>query len=408
VLRLLPFLAILTTGCATSFEVPRNTVDLSREAYSLRRQDMTEIIEMPVSGQGRYGDLARCADAELPLGLPPGPINSGGAALSAPPLSPGDMLRLSIADDDVFSGDYVISPEGQLHLPHLPPISAAGFQLDIVEQLAATAMLTHEMFVPGFLQVELQIAQWAPIQVYVAGAVFQPGDFLLNDRNVAQVQAGRVEAEGDVESGRTLTSALFAASGLRPDADVRHVVLVRNGERRLIDLSGAFNGQAFADPILAAGDQIHVLSRGCFQEALARPSRITMPGIRVYMSNLTRPAFSNANSAIGMDTTRLPYGTRFLQGLVAANCVGGTQATNADRYAVLISRNPVTGESEVIARSVEDLVRRADRDRFDPILLPGDALACYDSHVTNLRDVLGAFGEVLSPAISFTLLSGAN
>ena len=124
------------------------------------------------------------------------------------------------------------------------------------------------------------------------------------------------------------------------------------------------------------------------------------------MSNLTRPAASNAASAIGQEATRLPYGTRFLQGLVSANCVGGTQATNARRWGVLISRNPVTGQSEVIARSVEDLVRRADRDDFNPLLLPNDAIACYDSHATNARDVIAMMAEAVSPAVSAAVLGG--
>ena len=140
--------------------------------------------------------------------------------------------------------------------------------------------------------------------------------------------------------------------------------------------------------------------------ALARPSRITPPGIRVYMSNLTRPATSNATSAIGDYSTKLPYGTRFLQGLVSANCVGGIQATNARRWAVLMSRNPITGESEVIARSIEDLVRRADRDDFNPVLLPNDAIACYDSHVTNARDIIAMMSETVSPALNAAIFGG--
>ena len=124
------------------------------------------------------------------------------------------------------------------------------------------------------------------------------------------------------------------------------------------------------------------------------------------MSNLTRPALSNANSAIGKHSTELPYGTRLLQGLVSANCVGGIQATNARRWSVLISRNPITGESEVIARSVEELVRRADRDDFNPVLLPNDAIACYDSHVTNIRDVIAAFSEAVAPVLNAAVLGG--
>jgi hypothetical protein len=46
----------------------------------------------------------------------------------------------------------------------------------------------------------------------------------------------------------------------------------------------------------------------------------------------------------------------------------------------------------VIERDIEDLLRRADRDDYDPYLLPGDALACYDSTVTNIAEIGRIFG----------------
>jgi hypothetical protein len=127
-----------------------------------------------------------------------------------------------------------------------------------------------------------------------------------------------------------------------------------------------------ADPQLTAGDRVIVGSAGCFQPRMVRPTSVTAPGIRVFMSNLTRPANHNAGSAIGRDSTSLPYGTRFLQGLVAANCVGGS-ILNAQRHAILISRNPMNGRTVVIQRSIEQLVRNANRDDLDPWLMPGDS-----------------------------------
>jgi hypothetical protein len=55
----------------------------------------------------------------------------------------------------------------------------------------------------------------------------------------------------------------------------------------------------------------------------------------------------------------------------------------------------------VISRPVEALVRRADRDGFDPYLMPGDAIACYDSAITNFGDVVdlladGAMGATIA------------
>ena len=102
------------------------------------------------------------------------------------------------------------------------------------------------------------------------------------------------------------------------------------------------------------------------------------------MSNLAVPASSNAQSAISKDTVELRYGTRFLQAVFSLNCVGGARLTNSNRSAVLFTRNPITGQSIVIERNLEELLRRGDRDDFDPYLMPGDALACYDSSVINI------------------------
>jgi hypothetical protein len=86
-----------------------------------------------------------------------------------------------------------------------------------------------------------------------------------------------------------------------------------------------------------------------------------------------------------------------MQAVIDSNCVGGSRSTNANRSSVLFSRNPITGVSAVIERDIEKLLRRANRDDYDPYLLPGDSLACYDSSVTNITEigrVLGVIGAV--------------
>jgi hypothetical protein len=83
-----------------------------------------------------------------------------------------------------------------------------------------------------------------------------------------------------------------------------------------------------------------------------------------------------------------------MQAVIDANCVGGPRSTSADRSSVLFSRNPINGLSVVIERDIEDLLRRADRDDYDPYLLPGDALACYDSTITNIAEIGRVIGIV--------------
>lgn len=405
--RFSPLLAaIALSACAGSFERPDNIADMNHDGYQAQRQSMAERREPAWNSTVASQNMGQCQDMDLALSGQP--VDAGlGSAFNEPELlSPGDLVRLEIARGEGFEGDYVVAPSGYVKLPYLGEVPAAGMTISDLENTIARLLVKGGYFKPNFIQTNLSILQWAPVQVSVSGAVFQSGDVLLNEKAADTDPTARIDASGDFTFQRRLSTALFAAAGVRPDADVQNVVLIRNGKRRVFDMSGALDGGPVDDPLLVAGDRIHVPSRGCFQMALARPSRITPPGIRVFMSNLTRPSASNASSAIGQHATQLPYGTRFLQGLVSANCVGGIQATNARRWGVLMSRNPITGESEVVARSIEDLVRRADRDDFNPVLLPNDAIACYDSHVTNVRDVIAMVSETVAPALNAALVGG--
>lgn len=403
---LLVCLFVSLSACATAFDTPRNLSGEAIGSYQAQRQSMSERPEYVEMTTAMFQNAGRCNDIDLALA----PIDASLLVVPSfeeqPHLSPGDLVRVEIVRGEGFSGDYVISAAGYIRVPYLGDLPAAGFPAIALENAISRLLVEGGFFRSSFVQVSASVLQWAPIQVQVGGAVFSSGDVVLNERRAADDRDERVEAAGDFTTKRTLSAALFAAAGIRPDADVRNIVLIRKGRRRIYDMSGSLDGGPVDDPLLVAGDRIHVPSRGCFQMALARPSRITPPGIRVYMSNLTQPAASNANSAIGRDATSLPYGTRLLQGLVSANCVGGIQATNAGRWGVLISRNPITGESEVIARSIEQMVRRADRDDFNPVLLPGDAIACYDSHATNARDIIATLSEVASPILNAVVLGG--
>ena len=405
--KLIPLVAAFAlSACAGSFERPQNLTNMNQAGYQAQFQSMSDRADASSLSTAASQNMGKCQDMDL--ALTGQPIDAGlGNAFSEPELlSPGDMVRLEIARGEGFEGDFIVAPSGYVKLPYIGDVPAAGMTVSDLENTIARLLVKGGYFNAGFIQTNLSVLQWAPIQVSVSGAVFQSGDVLLNEKASDTDPAARIDASGDFTFQRRLSTALFAAAGVRPDADVRNLVLIRNGKRRVFDMSGALDGGPIDDPLLVAGDRIHVPSRGCFQMALARPSRITPPGIRVFMSNLTRPSASNANSAIGQHATQLPYGTRFLQGLVSANCVGGIQATNARRWGVLMSRNPITGESEVVARSIEDLVRRADRDDFNPVLLPNDAIACYDSHVTNARDIVAMVSEAVAPALNAALVGG--
>jgi polysaccharide export outer membrane protein len=323
------------------------------------------------------------------------------SARNALPLSPGDLIEVMMEYGEGFNGTYVLDNLGLLSLPIIRAIDASGISPRELSDRIELALIKSGIFRPAMATVHVKILHLAAIEVPVTGAVFQPGRVLINKKNANADMVQRVAAAGDYSNKRLLSEAIRAAYGVRPDAKLDQVILIRQGWQIEVDLTGILSGVPVHDYPLIAGDQVIVPSTGCFQSHLVRPSQITPKGFRVFMSNLIDSAQSNSSAAVGRYSTNLPYGTKLLQAAVSANCVGGKEWTNAPRKVMLASVNPITNQTQVIERSVEQLMRHANRDDINPYVMPNDAIACYDSGVTNLRDVAKTVVDLLTPFILF-------
>lgn len=317
----------------------------------------------------------------------------GARTLLGEMVSRNDLLDVRIAEDESLSGRYVVSRDGTLKLPFLQSIPAQGRSVADIESMLAGALINAQLY-ENLPAISVRVVDFASVSVGVSGSVFEPHQIELGGTRGDQIDANRAQALGASTEARNLSSALRAAGGIRPDADISAVELRRAGRLYKLDLRGVFEGRNMVDVMLLTGDQIHVPSRQCFQDDLMRPSPISPPGVTMFLSNLTQPASGNAPSAIGREVREMPYGTRYMQAVVDANCVGGARISSAHRSAMLMSRNPETKVSVVIERDIEDMLRRADRDDYDPYILPGDAIACYDSAVTNFAEAARILGAV--------------
>ncbi len=391
-------LSLVLSGCI-AFDKPDNQYDLGGpQGYMAQRADLPSNVKGDALTV-RAENESRCTDLS-----PMAPVSS--APPVDVPLSAGDLIRVNVTGDEPPTGTYKVNSAGTLALTGVGDLPVTGLTAAEAEADLERILEAKHIFRHGYGHASLRILDRGPARVIVTGAVFQAGQVVINERAPNESDTVRETAIGDHAIGRTLSIALSHAAGVRPDADLAHITIEHAGNRRTVDLSGILTGEPTEDPMLSEGDRVIVPSRHCFQQALARPTPITPPGIKVFISNLTTPASSNASAAIGSETTSLAYGTRMLQALVAANCVGGTQITNADRWAVLITSNPTTGQSEVVERQIEALVRRRDRDAYNPVLMQGDALACYDSNVQNVRDVLKSIGDAALGATVGQTLGG--
>ncbi|MDS3859196.1 polysaccharide biosynthesis/export family protein [Thermosynechococcaceae cyanobacterium BACA0444] len=320
------------------------------------------------------------------------------------PLSPGDRLNVQIREGEGFSGIYEVSLDGTINIPYLQPIRVVGLDIAQVEQILTRSLVQAGLFNPKFVQVSVAIRQWGPILINISGATFEPGQRMINSLS-AEAQAtdqASSRISGSYPPNRYLTAALQAGGGITPYADLQNIRIIRDGQENVVDLSPIFLGGKITDVPLVAGDQIIVPSKPEFQNDYVRPSQITPPGIAVNLSNLTVPATSNASSNLSSQNNSFAYGIRFSQAIVFANCVGGTQTTNALRYGVLVRTDRLTGKTTYVQRSVESLIRNSTDNENNPFLMPYDSVACYDSTVTNISAVLGFLSNLISP---FNLLN---
>ncbi len=321
------------------------------------------------------------------------------------PLSPGDRIEVSIPEDTYFSRVYEINQDGQLEVPYLGNISVLGLEPSEAQRILCQALINRGYF-PHTLLLSLQIFKWAPIQVTVSGEVFGPGRVSINEPEDPEKTSISLEARqitGDYPRRRYLTNAIRSAGGVLPTADLTKITVIRGDTKTIVDLSGVFSGEEVNDIPLVAGDRIIVPKSDRLQPELVRPSQITPPGIKVFVSNLTIPANSNSESAINNREEGIifPYGARLSQAAVAVNCAGGTQLSNVSRRITLMRVDRITGKTTIVDRRIQLLMRESENDTDNPFLMPRDGVACYDSTVTNIRDIFNTLGQILSPLLLF-------
>jgi polysaccharide export outer membrane protein len=313
-------------------------------------------------------------------------------------LSVGDKLDISILNGDDFSRAVEIDADGNIYLPYLQAVVAKNLTLAQLNMAIKNQLIDENLMKLHAIRISIVPISWAPINITTSGAVFEPGQHMINKKLPTEVKDDGSNYAGDQASERSIEAALRSSGGIRPDADLTTVNVIRDNQIYSLDLSGILTGEAIKEFTLMSGDKVHVPSSYQFDDELARPSPITAPGIRVYISNLTQPASSNSQSAVDREATRFPYGTRLLNGAIAANCVGGAQSTNAGRYILLITKNPLSNQVDVVERSINGLIQQPWSNNMNPILLPGDGIACFDSRMTNFREIARSVTEVLIPS----------
>lgn len=173
----------------------------------------------------------------------PGGLSQAGA-VSVPPdyvVQAGDELDVQLYGSQNNSLQLIVSRDGQVNFPQLGPIGVAGKSYATVKRDIESRVARQMIGV----RASLTIGQLGTISVFVLGEAAGPGAYPLTGT-------------------ATVTSALFAAGGVRPKGSLRHIQVRRGGklvrEFDLYDL--LMQGDSSNDVKLMAGDVVMVPAIG--------------------------------------------------------------------------------------------------------------------------------------------------
>jgi polysaccharide export outer membrane protein len=318
----------------------------------------------------------------------------------ATPLTSGDRVQVVVENGEGFAGKYQIDLQGQIALPFAGAVNVSGMDAEAAARAITQRLETQGLFQVGAARTTLQVLWWAPLNVRVSGEVFAPGALAVNmpasrDRTIERAE----EIPGAYVPNRNLSDALKAAGGVTTWANLARVSLRRAGVVSQHDVRHLLSGAAGVDPALQEGDEIVVARLAQPDASQARPSGITPPGIKVFAGNMVQSQ-NNAPAANALGALPMAYGSRLSQAVVAVNCAGGIEWSNASRMASLVRTDRQSGTTQRWNVPVEQLLNEGN-DEINPLLQEGDAVACYDSSVTGWREVFKVLTDILSPISIF-------
>ena len=175
-------------------------------------------------------------------------------------LGAGDQITLSVVGSPEFDNGYVVLPDGNIVLPLIGPVSAAGKTLTQLNQELTTRLQYY--FIDPVVNSRLSILR--PVTVNMTGEVHRAGPVQLTGITSTNANSSQDFSRNFTEGLPTLGSALSQAGGVTPDADIRDVMIRRQvpgGQYRDIRVNlwnviqAQGNGASF---ILRDGDTVSI------------------------------------------------------------------------------------------------------------------------------------------------------
>lgn len=164
---------------------------------------------------------------------PPAPTDT--LARPTGTLRSGDLLKIRVYRDSELSGEYLINARGEVQIPGLGVVQAAGLDPTQVQDRLVDALRSRGFRAP-------EIAVQPLIRVSVLGQVRAPGLY-------------------PVEPGVSIIQLLTIAGGPTEGANLKRAQVVRDDQAFTVDLQSALGGSAAGRVALYSNDVVYVPQR---------------------------------------------------------------------------------------------------------------------------------------------------
>lgn len=173
-------------------------------------------------------------------------------------LGAGDELFILFNGLSIYSGTYIINPEGELFLPELKNVKASNFT---VQELTEKINYEYQKFIKN-PEISIKIKEYRPVNFYISGEVKNPGLYQLNYLRQESDQSNKQEGldifpssfPGSLYSNSPkLFNAIKIANGVTNKADLSRVKIIRN--QSINQGNGKIKAEVNLLELLINGDQ---------------------------------------------------------------------------------------------------------------------------------------------------------
>ena len=275
-------------------------------------------------------------------------------------VGPDDVLEVQLYGNQNYTLDLTVSRDGRISIPQMGPVSVAGQRYSVVKR-ELEARIAREMI---GVRASVSIGETRTISVFVLGEAMFPGSYTVTGL-------------------ATVTTALFAAGGVKSQGSLRRIQVRRQGalvrEFDLYDL--LMRGDSSADVKLLPGDVVMVPAVGPTASAYGEVQR---PAIYELKGD------TSVANLIAMAGGLTPDGDRGSASLLHVN---------AQRQRIVIDVDPSAASAQTQMVENGDALRVA---RLKPNIDSGITVQGYVYRAGNfawreglrLTDVLGSIDEL--------------